>query len=493
MRNNNQFLEPSRIPEVYKELDLCIFKEIVDKNPIGVVITDALAYDNPIIYCNPAFSRITGYSPNEVLGRNCRFLQGEKTDPDSVSRIRKAIKQGEPIQIELLNYRKDGQPFVNQLHIFPIYNAEGSLTHFVGMQLDITDKIENLKRAECIKQEWVVTVDAINDLIFLTDADERILRCNIAASKFFDVDFLNLIGSKLSELFSSAVCMEVTKEELFKTSRAEFSLPDKHAQYEIVNYPVIRQESPGRWVHVIREITQQRRLEAIAEAKNIAENIGYIFQAFRHEVGNPVNSVKLALNVLRKNLDQFSSEQIIEYIDRSLSEIERIEHLLRLLKNFSLYEDIHLQPTNPCELIKEFIAFMEKDITNRGVGIFFICENGCQDVKVMLNSQAFYQVFLNLITNSLDAFEDSEVMPIIKIHVRCNLSKFEIVISDNGCGMDEQQMENLFKPFYTSKPNGTGLGLVISKKIITKMNGTISIFSEKNRGTNVVISFEIVP
>ncbi len=493
MSDNGKFFEPCRISEIHKQMNPGIFREVVDKNLIGVVITDALADDNPIIYCNPAFTKITGYPSHEVLGRNCRFLQGEKTDPDSVALIRKAVQQGEPIQIELLNYRKDGKPFFNHLYISPIYNAEGSLTHFVGMQLDITDKIENLARVERIKQEWVVTVDAINDLIFLTDADGAILRCNIAASKFFDADFPKLIGSKISELFSSAVCRQVTRENLFHIPQAEFSLTDRHGLYEITNYPVFRQETNGRWVHIVRDITHQRRLESIAEANNITENIGYIFQSFRHELGNPVNSIKVALNVLRRNFDQWSSEQIIEYIDRSLSEIERIEYLLRLLKNFNLYEDLHLQPTNLYELVKRFIALVEKDIISRGVGIFFTFENGCQDLKVMLDPAALYQALINIITNSLDALENSEVMPLIKIHMRCNGPSIEIVISDNGCGMDEQQMKNLFKPFYTSKLNGTGLGLVISKKIITKMNGTISIFSKKNRGTDVVISFECSP
>ncbi|MDB9314242.1 adenylate/guanylate cyclase domain-containing protein [Spirulina sp. CS-785/01] len=108
---------------------------------VGIVIADATLPDMPLIYVNPAFERITGYSPEEVLGVNCRFLQGKKTDPADLNRLRAAIGEGRHCTVTLLNYRKDGTPFWNELTISPIYDDARNLTHFVGIQADVSDRI----------------------------------------------------------------------------------------------------------------------------------------------------------------------------------------------------------------------------------------------------------------------------------------------------------------------------------------------------------------
>jgi PAS domain S-box-containing protein len=119
------------------------------------VIADARLPDMPLIYVNPAFERITGYSTSEVLGYNCRFLQGNKTSQPAVAQLRAAIKAGEHCTVTLLNYRKDGSPFWNELTISPIYDDDNNLTHFVGIQADISDRIraEQALRLEKNKSE----------------------------------------------------------------------------------------------------------------------------------------------------------------------------------------------------------------------------------------------------------------------------------------------------------------------------------------------------
>jgi two-component system cell cycle sensor histidine kinase/response regulator CckA len=102
----------------------------------GVIITDPTQPDNPIVYVNDSFMRLTGYAREDVIGKNCRFLQGPKTAPEAVERIRSAIQNGQSCLLELLNYRKDGTPFWNALSISPLYDTAGRLTHFVGVQTD---------------------------------------------------------------------------------------------------------------------------------------------------------------------------------------------------------------------------------------------------------------------------------------------------------------------------------------------------------------------
>jgi PAS domain S-box-containing protein len=104
----------------------------------GITITDASLPDNPIIDCNPAFEVITGYTRAEVLGRNCRFLQGPDVDPATLKRMRQAIKNKEHITVVIKNYRKDGSMFWNELSISPVYNDSDQLTHFIGIQNNVT-------------------------------------------------------------------------------------------------------------------------------------------------------------------------------------------------------------------------------------------------------------------------------------------------------------------------------------------------------------------
>lgn len=106
----------------------------------GILITDATLSDNPIVYASPGFERLTGYSQSDIVGKNCRFLQGPDTDPDAVLVVRNAIRTGRPCRIELLNYTKDGTPFWNELSVTPVRDDNQNLTHFVGVQTDVTDR-----------------------------------------------------------------------------------------------------------------------------------------------------------------------------------------------------------------------------------------------------------------------------------------------------------------------------------------------------------------
>jgi PAS domain S-box-containing protein len=108
---------------------------------IAFTITDPRQEDDPLVWVNPSFTRISGYSYEESVGRNCRFLQGPATDPDSVALLRKALQGQQPVTTTLLNYRKDGTAFWNQLSITPVFDGEGELVSFVGVQTDVTERV----------------------------------------------------------------------------------------------------------------------------------------------------------------------------------------------------------------------------------------------------------------------------------------------------------------------------------------------------------------
>jgi PAS domain S-box-containing protein len=122
----------------------------VQRSRMPMVVTDPTRSDNPIILANDAFLKMTGYASEEVIGRNCRFLQGPATSRDALARVRAAVAAQEEICLEVLNYRKDGSTFWNQLTLSPIHDDDGVLIHYFGSQMDVTEKrrLHELEHAE---------------------------------------------------------------------------------------------------------------------------------------------------------------------------------------------------------------------------------------------------------------------------------------------------------------------------------------------------------
>ena len=116
-----------------------LFEQAMAQTRMAVCLTDPNQPDLPVVFANRAFRHLTGYDEEDIIGRNCRFLQGPDTDPDEVAKIRSALENEDVVVVELLNYRKDGTPFWNALHIGPIYDAQGRLTYFFGSQWDVSD------------------------------------------------------------------------------------------------------------------------------------------------------------------------------------------------------------------------------------------------------------------------------------------------------------------------------------------------------------------
>ena len=113
--------------------------ELIAASPIAALICDPLEPDTPIIECNAAFVALTGYSREEVLGRNCRFMRGSGTEPDLTQQIRAAIANRRPILVDILNYKKDGSPFRNAVLIAPIFDESGTLQYYLGSLMEVDD------------------------------------------------------------------------------------------------------------------------------------------------------------------------------------------------------------------------------------------------------------------------------------------------------------------------------------------------------------------
>ncbi|MFC3101744.1 response regulator transcription factor [Altererythrobacter lauratis] len=125
-------------------------EDLIKASPIASVISNPRLEDNPIVACNQAFVDLTGYGPEEILGRNCRFLSGPQTEPWLSDAIRQGVRDKKPVMVEILNYKKDGTPFRNAVLVAPIFDEKEELTYFLGSQVELPEDASgpsNVRRA----------------------------------------------------------------------------------------------------------------------------------------------------------------------------------------------------------------------------------------------------------------------------------------------------------------------------------------------------------
>lgn len=160
----------------------------------AIVISDARQPDLPVIYVNPAFERITGYSAAEVLGKNCRFLKGSDCDQPELTQLRAALQAGKPCIVILRNYRRDGTLFWNELSISPIYDNAGTLTHFIGIQTDVTERKQFEAALQQARDQMRAILDAVPGVVSWINSDLRYIEVNRHLARNFNLppeDFVN--------------------------------------------------------------------------------------------------------------------------------------------------------------------------------------------------------------------------------------------------------------------------------------------------------------
>jgi PAS domain S-box-containing protein len=211
---NKQFVDGlNALPEEFNVLAMAL-----ESTNSGVVITDYRQADNPIIFCNHAFENMTGYSREEIIGQNCRFLQGKDRAQDSLQLLRDSIEQGIPVTVELRNYDKNGELFWNELSIAPVRDSEGSITHFIGIQNDVTRKralqtdlkeqIDLLNRRLEKQDRYIKKVEEILSTIMeskrqclvMLDENFNIVRANANFYQIFQTKANEVIGKPFESI-----------------------------------------------------------------------------------------------------------------------------------------------------------------------------------------------------------------------------------------------------------------------------------------------------
>lgn len=215
------------------------FAAAVAATRMPMIVTDPRLPDNPIVFVNDAFTKLTGYRRDELLGRNCRFLQGPGSNVDDITRIRNAIARCESVELDLLNYRKDGSTFWNRLLVSPVFNKDGDLTHFFASQFDVSPERNRLAEMTRNQGELEVEIERRMRDIAATEARLRFI-LNAAKMGTWTLDVAN------KRLISSIQC------------RANFGRnPEDTFSYdELLNS--IHPDDMERWQHVVGEAIENR-------------------------------------------------------------------------------------------------------------------------------------------------------------------------------------------------------------------------------------------
>lgn len=252
---------------------LWLYERALAATSCGIVISDARTVDHPIVYCNPAFVQITGYTAEEVIGRNCRFLQGPDTDPEAIEQLRQSIRTGEECHVVLKNYRKDGTPFWNDLTISPVRDASGTLTHFIGVQTDITKRKIAEKEVERSNALLQAQQEAALDGILVIDEKRAITSYNRRFCQMWEIpENLRHSGDK-NQILSCMLPLIAEPLKVFSQieflegnptiiSRDEIQLNDGRF-FDSYSAPAVSPDGHcyGR-IWSFRDITQQKQNEA---------------------------------------------------------------------------------------------------------------------------------------------------------------------------------------------------------------------------------------
>ncbi|WP_184136821.1 PAS domain S-box protein [Deinococcus humi] len=252
-------------------------RQVIESSAVGTVMTDALQNDQPIVYVNPAFERLSGYSAAELLGRNCRLLQGHDRDQPGVRELHQAIEQQHSQTVTLRNYRKDSTLFYNELTLNPLRDATGTVTHFVGFQHDVTAREEARLHEDQLHGQLTSTLGQMTDGFVSLDRDLNYIYLNAAAARIAGKRPEELTGHNLLTTFPESEDSAVVQA----TQRARETRRSHTAVSHLKAF--------GRWVEAtayptedgvsvfIRDITQQRQAEE--DRRSSEEPFASVFEA----------------------------------------------------------------------------------------------------------------------------------------------------------------------------------------------------------------------
>ncbi|WP_111684000.1 PAS domain-containing sensor histidine kinase [Winogradskyella tangerina] len=491
------------------EFDFMLRSKALESASNGILITDATKPDNPIIYYNPAFEKLTGYSKDEILNKNCRFLQGEDREQEGLSKVRQAIKKGESCLVTLRNYKKDGTLFYNDLYITPITNKRGIVTNFIGVQNDVTERI----RAEKAKNHLAKIFDESLNEIYVFDAESlKFLNVNRGA--------LQNIGYSINELREMTILdlKADMDESAFREKHADLLLSKKVEQmdYEALfvrqdgsTYPVMVHLQQSQlidkdvFVAIVVDITEQKNytikleetvkerteqlLEALSKEKELNELKTKFLSLVSHEFKTPLSGIATSVMLLEKyksTEEQSKRDKHIgivkdklNYLNTILNDFLSIERLESGTFNYT-FTDFKLS-----KVINE-VVYNANMLLKQGQHINY--PNDIDDITIYQDERILELILSNVLQNAVKYSGENTV---IDIRVKKDITDVVFEIEDHGIGIPKKDLDNIFTRYYRAENvlnmQGTGIGLNIVKTHLENLGGHIEIKSSENEGTLV--------
>jgi signal transduction histidine kinase len=256
-----------------------------------------------------------------------------------------------------------------------------------------------------------------------------------------------------------------------------------------IGFTIYPQVNGLHWI-LASEISEKTYAQKISENTKLYDMLDYTFFNLTHELGNPVNSIKMTLEVLINNFDKYNETTRREYLENLHSEVNRLEELLKSIKSVNMYENLTIRATDIRALLENLLQLLNHEIEKKHIAVNLTCPQ--PQLRCQSDPRALHQVLLNIMSNAINALAGGKDP---RLHVRIESAgpHIHIIIKDNGCGIADDKKKELFLPFFTTKPRGIGLGLTIAKKLLTQMNGTIEITSQHHQGTEVIVSLPKAP
>lgn len=252
------------------EARLRLMERAISASSNGIVLTDANQFDNPIIYVNPAFEAMTGYTASEVMGRNCRFLQGPDTKQPELEELRMALQEQRECSITLRNYRKDGALFWNELHISPVFDETGDLSHFVGIQTDITQRKQAEEALREQEEQYRRIVETAVEGIWVLDQNNQTSFVNQQMATMLGYTPDEMLGETLFS-FMDEEGIEITNMNLERRRQGiseahdfKFRCRDSRELWAIVSTAPFfdQQGNYAGALSMVTDITDRKRAEA---------------------------------------------------------------------------------------------------------------------------------------------------------------------------------------------------------------------------------------
>jgi PAS domain S-box-containing protein len=455
--------------------------------PEGIVITDPRQPDNPIIYVNAGFERLTGYSAAEVRGRNCRFLRGPDTDLAALAQIRQAIREERECTVQILNYRKDGTPFWNLMSISPVRDTYGRPIYFVGVQTDITER----QRTEFERQKFVSLVENSSDFIGMADLEGKPFFINPAGCRLVGLDGLEAVAATEIRDYCTGATWALLRD---------IALPIARAQGAWQGEGQLRHFKTGRPIDVEMNIFWIRHpqtdqplclagvMHDITERKKVERMKREFISTVSHELRTPLTSICGSLGLVKGGVTGELPMQAKGLIEIAYRNSERLVRLVNDILDMDRMESGRLAfAPRPMELLPLVQAAMDLNRAYaESLGVQLVLNQALPGARAYIDPDRIIQVLTNLLSN---AAKFSPRQGIVSVSMaRCG-NCIRLAVTDRGPGIPEEFKIRIFDKFAQAdasdsrRRGGTGLGLHIAKAIVEQSGGTIGFETTPEGGT----------